>query len=50
MANKTLAELDRRLDIMKIDKQAKDNISYASLEKDRQKIQRLFALPPIQRA
>jgi len=49
MTNKTLNELDRNLDAMKMNKAFKNDASFSMIEKEKQKLAKVFALPPIQR-
>ena len=49
MTNKKLNELDRNLDLMKMNKAFKNDASFSMIEKEKQKLHKVFQLPPIAR-
>jgi len=49
MTNKALQEMDKNLDMMKMLKSSKNDASFSAIEKEKQKLAKVFQLPPIQR-
>lgn len=49
LAAKTLHDLDRSLDQKRIEKAHRNDQSFSQIEKEKQKLDRVFALPPIER-
>ena len=49
LTTKTLHDLDRNLDEMKMQKAFKNDQSFSQLEKEKQKLHKVFQLPPIKR-
>ena len=49
MTNKKLNELDNSLNLMKMDKAVKNETSFSAIEREKQKLNKVFQLPPIAR-
>lgn len=49
LTTKTLHDMDRNLDLMKVDKAHRNDHSFQQLEKEKQKLNKVFQLPPIER-
>lgn len=49
MTNKKLTEIDRNLDAMKMNKAFKNDASFSMIEKEKQRLNKVFQLPPIAR-
>lgn len=49
MATKTLQDLDENLTAMKLNKAFRNDTSFSEIEREKQKIAKVFQLPPIER-
>jgi hypothetical protein len=49
MATKTLNDMDRGLDHMRMQKAFRNDASFSMIEKEKQKLAKVFQLPPIMR-